>query len=140
MIVGIGTDIIETDRINTLIEKYGQRFLDKVFTATEQEICMPAANRAQRFAARFAAKESVMKALGTGWAQGVRFRDIELPTTEKQPPRIELSGVAAQRARQLGGTRWHVSLSHCDKYAIAFVVLEGPQLSNNTGIEESEEQ
>ncbi len=140
MIVGIGTDIIEVDRVNRLAQKYGRRFLDKVFTPAEQEACARAANRGQRLAARFAAKESVMKALGTGWAQGVRFKDIELPTTEKQPPRIELSGGAAQRARELGGTRWHVSLSHCDKYAVAFVVLEGPQLSNNAGVEESEEQ
>ncbi len=132
MIVGIGTDIIETDRINTLIEKYGQRFLDKVFTATEQKICLPAANRAQRFAARFAAKESVMKALGTGWAQGVRFKDIELPTREKEPPRIELHGVAAQRAQQLGGSRWHVSLTHIHKYAVAFVILERPDSRNHS--------
>ncbi len=132
MIVAIGTDIIETDRINALIEKYGQRFLDKVFTATEQEICMPAANCGQRLAARFAAKESVMKALGTGWAQGVRFRDIEIPSREKEPPRIELRGMAAQRAQELGGNRWHVSLTHIHKYAVAFVILEGPDSSNHS--------
>ena len=140
MIVGIGTDIIEVERVNRLADKYGWRFLDKVFTPAEQEACARAANRGQRLAARFAAKESVMKALGTGWAQGVRFRDIELPTTEKQPPCIELTGVAAQRARELGGTRWHVSLSHCAKYAVAFVILEGPELSNDAAIDESAEQ
>ena len=132
MIVGIGTDIIETDRINALIEKHGQRFLDKIFTTTEQEICMSAANRGQRLAARFAAKESVMKALGTGWAQGVRFKDIEIPTREKEPPRIELRGAAARRTEELSGNRWHVSITHIPKYAVAFVILEGPDSSNHS--------
>ena len=126
MIIGIGTDIIEVDRINRLVGKYGQRFIDKVFTPHEQEVCLGAANQGQRLAARFAAKESVMKALGTGWAQGVRFKDIEIPSSEKQRPQVQLQGAAAERARKLGGTTWHLSLTHIDCFAVAFVVLEGP--------------
>ena len=126
MIIGIGTDIVEVDRINRLVAKYGQRFLDRMFTAAEQEACLGAANQGQRLAARFAAKESVMKALGTGWARGVRFKDIEIPSSEKQRPKVHLCGGAAERAHKLGGTRWHLSLTHVDRFAIAFVVLEGP--------------
>ncbi len=127
MIIGIGTDIVEVDRINRLVGKYGQRFLDRVFTAVEQEACLGAANQGQRLAARFAAKESVMKALGTGWARGVRFKDIEIPSSEKQRPKVHLCGGAAERARKLGGTRWHLSLTHVSRFAMAFVILEGSE-------------
>jgi len=126
MIIGLGTDIVEVERINDLLAKYGQRFLDRIFTAVEQEVCLGAANRGQRLAARFAAKESIMKALGTGWAQGVRFKDIEIPSSEKQRPQVQLRGAAAERARKLGGTSWHLSLTHIDRLAVAFVILEGP--------------
>ena len=126
MIIGIGTDIVEVDRINRLVGKYGQRFLDRMFTAVEQEACLGAANQGQRLAARFAAKESVMKALGTGWARGVRFKDIEIPSTEKQRPQVQLRGIAAERALKLGGTKWHLSLTHVSRFAVAFVILEGP--------------
>ena len=126
MIIGIGTDIVEVDRINRLVGKYGQRFLDRMFTAVEQEACLGAANQGQRLAARFAAKESVMKALGTGWARGVRFKDIEIPSSEKQRPQVQLRGAAAERTRKLGETRWHLSLTHVDRFAVAFFVLEGP--------------
>ena len=126
MIIGIGTDIVEVDRINHLVARYGQRFLDKVFTPHEQETCLGAANQGQRLAARFTAKESVMKALGTGWACGVRFKDIEIPSSEKQRPEVHLHGAAAERARKLGGTAWHLSLTHIDRFAVAFVILEGP--------------
>ena len=126
MIIGIGTDIVEVDRINRLVGKYGQRFIDKVFTPHEQEVCLGAANQGQRLAARFAAKEAVMKALGTGWARGVRFKDIEIPSSEKQRPQVQLRGAAAERARKLGGATWHLSLTHIDRFAVAFVVLEGP--------------
>jgi len=92
----------------------------------EQDVCLGAANQGQRLAARFAAKESVMKALGTGWARGIRFKDIEIPSSEKQRPQVQLRGASAERARQLGGTTWHLSLTHIDRFAVAFVVLEGP--------------
>jgi holo-[acyl-carrier protein] synthase len=124
MIVGIGTDIIEVPRIGRLVGKYGQRFLDKVFTPAEQEICLGCENESQRLAGRFAAKEAVMKALGTGWAQGVRFQDIEVSSDEKQPPRVELRGIAAQRARELRGHTCHLSITHIADYALAFVILE----------------
>jgi len=126
MIIGIGTDIVEVDRVNRLVDKYGQRFIDRIFTDVEQEVCLGMANQGQRLAIRFAAKESVMKALGTGWARGVRFKDIEIPSSERQRPQVQLRGAAAERARKLGGTAWHMSLTHIDRFAIAFVILEGP--------------
>ena len=131
MIIGIGTDIVEVDRINRLVAKYGQRFLDRVFTAVEQDVCLGAANQGQRLAARFAAKESVMKALGTGWARGVRFKDIEIPSSEKQRPQVQLRGAAAERTRNLGGATWHLSLTHIDRFAVAFVILEGPDTAQS---------
>ena len=84
MILGIGTDIIEVARVARLVDKYGPRFLAKIFTPAERDICLGAANQAQRLASRFAAKEAVMKALGTGWARGVRFQDIEIPSGAKR--------------------------------------------------------
>ncbi len=93
----------------------------------EIEYCLSNPKKsAERFAARFAAKESVMKALGTGWACGVRFKDIEIPSSEKQRPQVQLHGAAAECARKLGGITWHLSLTHIDRFAVAFVILEGP--------------
>lgn len=123
MIIGIGIDICRISRIADLREKYGPRFLDRVFTAEEQEQCQgPSAD--ERFAARFAAKEATMKAFGTGWRKGIIFKDIELPAREMGPPRIVLHNASKAYADGLGVSRIHVSLSHEREHAIAFVVLE----------------
>jgi holo-[acyl-carrier protein] synthase len=125
MIVGIGTDIISVGRISQLCAKHGHRFTDRVFTAREQDTvgCGPGAS--ERLAARFAAKEAVMKALGTGWARGVNFLDIEVITEPSGRPVIQLTGEARARADRGGAARIHLSLSHEREHAVAFVVLEG---------------
>lgn len=125
MIVGLGTDLIGVARIAAVHQRQGQRFLDRVYTAGEQAYCLAAREPAERLAARWAAKEAAMKALGTGWAAGVRFTDIEMiaagPT---QPPRLGFSGAAAKRLQALGAGAWHLSVSHSDGLAIATVIIE----------------
>lgn len=125
MIVGLGTDLVGVARIAAVHERQGQRFLDKVFTPAEQQHCLAAAEPAERLAARWAAKEAAMKALGTGWAKGVSFTQIELlPGPDRGAPRLHLHGVAATVASAIGATRFHCSISHSDGFAVATVILE----------------
>jgi holo-[acyl-carrier protein] synthase len=126
MIVGVGTDICSVQRMQRMAEKYGARFLDRVFTAEEQARATKKAGTAERLAARFAAKEATMKALGTGWACGVKFLDIHVVNEFGGRPSVELVGDALEWAKSLGVERIHISLSHERDQAIAFVVLEGP--------------
>ena len=123
MIIGIGTDIIDVQRIERVIER-NQGFIDKVFTSVEIAYCEARASKAQSYAARFAAKEAMMKALGTGWGEGVCWQDIEVASEASGKPRIMLSGKALERAKTLGAEHWHLSLSHEHAAAVAFVVLE----------------
>jgi holo-[acyl-carrier protein] synthase len=125
MIVGIGTDIISVTRLAQMCEKHGHRFTDRVFTAAEQETAGAGPGVYERLAARFAAKEAVMKALGTGWARGVNFLDIEVVTEPSGRPTIRLTGEARARADRKGASQMHLSLSHEREHAIAFVILEG---------------
>ncbi len=124
MIVGTGIDIAEVPRIAAAISRYGDRFLHKIFTQGEIRYCDSKANRAERFAARFAAKEAGMKALGTGWNHGVRFRDIEVARKPGSRPTIVFHGKAAEFAARLGATNIALSLSHTAEQAIAQVILE----------------
>ena len=115
-----GVDIVEIPRIRRVAERYGQRFLRRVYT--EGEIAY-SRGRAPQLASRFAAKEAVMKALGTG-IRGVRWRDIEVVRQPGQAPTIQLAGTALDQARRLGIDHLAVSLSHSEQYAVAFVVGE----------------
>jgi len=124
MIVGLGIDIVEVDRIESAIRRYGQRFLQRVFTAAEIEYCQSKANAFERFAGRFAAKEAAMKAIGTGWRRGVRWRDFEVVREPSGRPSIRFSGVAAGFAERLGTTRALLSITHTSAQAIAQVILE----------------
>lgn len=124
MILGVGTDICSVRRMEYMAEKYGARFLDRVFTPEEQERARRKAGAAERLAARFAAKEATMKALGTGWACGVRFVDIQVSNETGGRPMVTLVGTAARRAESMGVARIHISLSHEREQAVAFVVLE----------------
>jgi holo-[acyl-carrier protein] synthase len=124
MIVGIGTDICSVARMERMAQRYGARFLDRVFTPQEQDHCRRKAGQAERLAARFAAKEATMKALGTGWACGVRFIDIHVANEFGGRPTVLLTGTAAVWARNIGVDTIHVSLSHERDQAIAFVVME----------------
>jgi holo-[acyl-carrier protein] synthase len=124
MIVGIGIDIAEVPRIREAIERHGERFLQRIFTEDEIQYCESKANRIERYAARFAAKEAGMKAIGTGWNHGVRWRDIEVARKPGARPTLLLHGRAAEFAAKLGATNFVLSLTHTSEQAIAHVILE----------------
>jgi holo-[acyl-carrier protein] synthase len=124
MIVGTGVDITETARIEQALQQHGQRFSKRLYTPREIAYCGQFKNRAERFAARFAAKEAAFKALGTGWREGVRWLDVEVTHQPSGKPELVLTGRAGEVARALGVTRTSVSLSHSNHYAIAQVILE----------------
>jgi holo-[acyl-carrier protein] synthase len=124
MIVGTGIDIAEVDRIGQTIERFGRRFTERVFTADEIRYCESKANRVERYAARFAAKEAAMKAIGTGWNRGVTWRDVEVRRSPGQRPTMAFHGRAAEFFAKLGATRAHLSLTHTKELAMAQVILE----------------
>ena len=124
MIVGTGIDIAEVPRIREAIERHGERFLQRIFTEDEIKYCDSKANRMERYAARFAAKEAAMKALGTGWNYGVRWRDCEVTRLPGGRPTIAFHGKAAEFAAKLGAKHAALSLSHTADQAIAQVILE----------------
>jgi holo-[acyl-carrier protein] synthase len=124
MIVGTGIDIAEVPRIREAIERHGERFLKRIFTEGEIHYCESKANRVERYAARFAAKEAGMKAIGTGWNHGVRWRDIEVARKPGGRPTLLLHGKAAEFAAKLGATNIALSLTHTAEQAFAQVILE----------------
>ena len=124
MIVGTGIDLTEVPRIAQSIQRFGDRFLHRVFTEGEIRYCESKANRVERFAARFAAKEAGMKAIGTGWSHGVRWRDIEVCRQPGGRPTIAFHGRAAEFAAKMGVAHVALSLSHTPEMAIAQVILE----------------
>src|ERR1700674_4321452 len=124
MIVGTGIDIAEVARIRPSIERFGDRFVERVYTPGEIRYCDAKANRAERYAARFAAKEAAMKALGTGWSRGVRWRDLEVSRQPGGRPTLAFHGKAAEFAAKLGAKHVALSLSHTSEQAIAQVILE----------------
>jgi holo-[acyl-carrier protein] synthase len=121
MIIGIGTDIIEVDRVARAISK--EAFKKRVFTENEIAYC-ESQKKEESFAARFAAKEAFFKALGTGWRDGMGITEIEILNDDLGKPSIYLSGKAKEVFEQKGGTHIHLSLSHIKTQAIAFVILE----------------
>lgn len=125
MIVGTGVDIAEVARIKAAVERFGDRFLKRVFTPSEVRYCMAKPNAAERLAARFAAKEAGMKAIGTGLRHGVTWQDVEVLRMPGQRPVLKFNGKAAEFADRLGCKRTHLSLSHTADQAIAHVILEG---------------
>ena len=124
MIVGTGVDIAETSRIEQVIQSHGERFIRRIFTPAEIEYCERFKNKAERYAARFAAKEAAFKALGTGWREGIRWLDVEVTHLPSGKPELVLTGRALEIARQLSMTRASVSISHSDRYVVAQVVME----------------
>lgn len=124
MIIAIGIDIVEISRIEEVFARQGERFRDRIFTQGEIDYCESLAAKFASYAARFAAKEAAMKALGTGWTEGVAWREIEVTRTEKGAPLLNLTGYALSRLLELGAERAHVSLSHAGDMAIAQVILE----------------
>jgi len=125
MILGVGVDIAEVSRVREALDRHGERFLDRVFTAREIAYCRSHRTSYDRFAARFAAKEAMMKALGTGWRRGVTWRDIEVANARGGKPELQLAGQALEFFRAMGGRRLLLSLTHTDHYALAQVIIEG---------------
>ena len=124
MIVGTGADLAEVRRIKAAIERYGERFTGRVFTAAEIAYAESKANKYERYAARFAAKEAGMKAIGTGWKRGVTWHDFEVANLPSGKPTLKLSGAAAQFAAGLGVTNIALSLTHTAELGMAHVILE----------------
>ena len=124
MIVGLGVDIAEVERVRAAIERRGQPFLRRVFTPAEIEYCERFKNKFERYAGRFAAKEAAMKALGTGWRRGVRWVDLEVVREPSGRPTIVLAGQAAKIAASLGVARISLSITHTATEALAQVILE----------------
>jgi holo-[acyl-carrier protein] synthase len=125
VIIGIGLDVVETAQIERSLSGQGQRFEQRVFTAAELGECAGRADRDQALAARFAAKEACLKALGTGVSRGISFLHVEVVSADGGAPVVHLHGPAADRARDQGVRRVHVSLSHQPGIAAAAVILEG---------------
>jgi len=123
-IIGIGIDLVSIERLRGVLDRYGARFLERVLTAEERAYCERHQDSAPPVASRFAAKEAVLKALGTGLARGIRWQDLEVRRTGQGPPTLHLTGRAAEEAAALGVDRIHLSLSHDRDTAVAMVVLE----------------
>ena len=125
MVLGVGTDLIETKRIEESIVRYGERFLERVFTPNEIAYCMrKRKNAAESFAARFAAKEAGAKALGTGISHGITWKELEVLREPSGRPTLHLSGRAAERAERMGVRRVQLSLTHSRELAMAVVIVE----------------
>lgn len=124
MILGTGIDLAEVPRIRASIERYGERFLNRVFTPLEIAYVERKANRFERYAARFAAKEAGMKAIGTGWRGGITWHDFEVANEPSGRPTLRLSGRAAEVAAALKVRKVNLSLTHTADHGMAFVVLE----------------
>lgn len=125
MICGIGIDIIEIERVQRMVERHGNKLLHRAFSEVEIATVHRKKRPYPHYAGRLAAKEAVMKALGTGWGQGIGWRQIEILNTESGAPVVHLSGRAAERLAELGGARLLISISHSQHYAVAQAVIEG---------------
>ena len=127
-VIGIGPDIIECLRIAKMIERHGELFLTRVYTPHEIEYCTARKATTQHYAGRFAAKEAVLKALGTGWTRGIHWRDIEVKNEMGGKPGIILGGAASELATKLGITEMLISISHCRTHATAYALAVGKEL------------
>lgn len=122
-IIGTGIDLVEVERIRRMLEEHGERFLQRCFTESEQAYADAAKKRRfEHYAARFAAKESVLKALGTGWRDGIAWTDIQVIREPSGRPVLEVTGRCGEIAAELGISRWHISLSHTSTHAIASAI------------------
>lgn len=124
-VIALGLDLVEVSRVRDLLGRHGERFKERMFSAAEQDYCDGQAEPAMHYAARFAAKEAVAKALGTGFAEGVGWADIEVLRADNGQPSIALHHGAAERARQLGIGQVLVTLTHTKDAAAASVVALG---------------
>lgn len=124
LIIGIGIDVIQNERIAGSLERFPDRFVSRIYTPNESEYCRGRAHPALHFAARFAAKEAAFKALGTGWGKGVHWKDVEVERLPSGQPLLTLHGGALERAGEMGANRFYVSLTHDRLVSAAVVILE----------------
>ncbi len=124
-VIAVGTDIVEVVRIGQMIERHGEIFLTRVYTDDEIRYCQRRKEYTQHFAGRWAAKEAVMKTLGTGWSRGVGWRDIEICSSRSGAPSIVLRGAAREIAEQAGICDILISISHCRTFATATAIAVG---------------
>jgi holo-[acyl-carrier protein] synthase len=123
MIVGHGIDIVEIARVARMLDEHGQRFLDRCFTPAEQAYCAKGKKRHhEHLAGRFAAKEAILKVLGTGWRGGIAWTDMEILPEVSGQPRLTLTGECDRVARDLGINRWLISISHIETHATASAI------------------
>jgi holo-[acyl-carrier protein] synthase len=125
MILGTGVDLAEVARIRSAVERHGKRFIERIYTPREIAYVEKKANRFERYAGRFAAKEAGMKAIGTGWRRGVRWQDFEVANLPSGRPTLRLHGVAARVAEGMGVKSVHLSITHTAELGMAHVILEG---------------
>ena len=130
-ILGTGIDIVEIGRLEEVIVRRGERFLDRVFTERERAYCGERPRPVIHYAGRFAAKEAVLKAIRTGWIEGIGWKDIEVELGAMGEPSIRLAGGALDRARAMGIQTIHVSISHTESHAVASAIAEGERLEEN---------
>ena len=124
MILGLGTDLVELERMQAALQRQGDALMTRLFTPRERALLAGDPQLVRRAAARFAAKEAAFKALGTGWGQGVGWHDVEVLGGRGAAPVLELSGAARERLEALGARRAHVSITHTEGLAAATVILE----------------
>jgi len=125
MILGTGVDLAEVKRIREAIERHGERFIQRIYTPDEVAYVERKANRFERYAGRFAAKEAGMKAIGTGWKRGVRWQDFEVSNLPSGRPTLRLHGAAARIADKMGVKTISLSITHTAELGMAHVILEG---------------
>ena len=124
MVVGLGVDIVQNDRIKEIIDKWGDKFLDKVFTSSELDFINRHEQKLQRYASNYAVKEAFVKALGTGFRNGINFHNIQVRRDELGKPFIELMGSTKSFAEQKGINKIHTTISHEKDYSVAVVIFE----------------
>ena len=125
-VIGHGIDVVEVRRIETMLADHGPQFVARCFTEEERDYADSGSRRrAERYAVRFAGKEAVFKALGTGWRSGISWQDVEFKRDPLGKPIVKLRGRCAELASELGIVQWHVSLSHSESIALASVIGSG---------------
>ena len=124
MVVGLGVDIVQNDRIQGIIDKWGDKFLSKIFTKTELDFINKHEQKMQRYASNYAVKEAFVKALGTGFRNGINFHNIQVRRDELGKPFIELMGTTKSFAEQKGINKIHTTISHEKDYSVAVVIFE----------------
>jgi len=141
VIIGIGTDIIECPRIGMMIEQHGELFLRRVYTDREIRYCQARKHAMEHFAGRWAAKESILKAIGTGWTRGIAWTDVEVRNQPGGAPKVLVCGAAKEAAVEKGIVDIMISISHCRTYATAYAMAigrAGPNGRVETQLEEGQ--